>query len=264
MAYTAWGDTSAPPVLCVHGLTRTGRDFDALAAHLAKHYYVICPDLPGRGASDWLDDPAHYEPFTYSQALAHLLARIGRDVAWIGTSLGGICAMAVAAAAKNPLRCMVLNDIGPFIPATALQRIKDYAGSPPHFGTITEAEAYLRKVHAPFGALTDAQWAAMTMHSTRAAPDGGLVLHYDPAILNQMQQAEIKDVDLSAWWNKVTVPTLVIRGASSDLLTAETLAKMATDGTETHTVADAGHAPALMDIPTILVIEQFLRRQIEL
>ena len=126
LAFEAWGDPEAPPVICVHGLTRNGRDFDALAEALANSYRVICPDLPGRGHSDWLDDPMLYQAQHYVTALAHLLAWAERDVAWIGTSLGGICGMVIAATDGAPVTRLVLNDVGPFIPAASLARIRDY------------------------------------------------------------------------------------------------------------------------------------------
>ena len=265
MAYTEWGDPAAPPVICVHGLTRNGRDFDALAQALAPNHRVICPDLPGRGASDWLPDPNLYQPPNYVEALSHLLAAIGRPVAWIGTSLGGICGMAIAAAAGQPITRLVLNDVGAFIPAAALRRIRDYlalaAGTPrlSSFADPTELEQHLRVIHAPFGDLTDAQWAHLARHSSRALPDGRLALAYDPAIGDPIRAAEPQDVPLWLYWAAVTIPVLVLRGETSDLLLAETLERMmARPGTEAHIVAGAGHAPALMDAPTIDVIVRFL------
>ena len=157
MAFSAWGDRAAPPVLCVHGLTRNGRDFDTLAKALAADFWVICPDLPGRGASDWLPDPMLYQAQHYVAALGHLLAWIGRDVAWVGTSLGGICGMLIAAADGSPISRLVLNDVGPFIPADSLRRIRDYmvaSGDSPimsSFPDMDSVERHLRLVHAPFG-----------------------------------------------------------------------------------------------------------------
>lgn len=257
LAYTEWGDPAAPPVICVHGLTRTGRDFDTLAAALADRFRVICPDLPGRGQSDFLPDPALYQPPSYIQALTHLLAAVGQPVMWVGTSLGGICGMAIAAAAGAPITRMVLNDIGPFIPAAALERIRNYMGAVPELETLEHAEAHLRRVHAPFGALTDAQWAHLARHSVRLSGDR-LVLHYDPAIAARIMAAEPGDMDLSAWWDRITIPVLAIRGAHSDLLLPETLAHMAQAGAETLVVPDAGHAPALMDMKTVCAIGKFL------
>jgi pimeloyl-ACP methyl ester carboxylesterase len=258
LASTTWGDPGTPPVLCVHGLTRTGRDFDALAEALASNHYVVCPDLPGRGRSGWLTPGALYQPPSYVVALAHLLAAIGRPVAWVGTSLGGICGMLTAAAANAPISRMVLNDIGPFIPAVALARIGEYVGAAPIFAGLDEAEDYLRRVHAPFGKLSDAQWRHLTTTGTRALPDGRLALHYDPAIAEPMREGPVQDTDIWPIWDRIELPMLVLRGAASDLLLPETLTRMAVKA-RTHTVPDCGHAPALMDTPTIDAIRVFLQ-----
>lgn len=259
LAWTEWGDEAAPVVVCLHGLTRNGRDFDILAQALNSEFRVICPDLPGRGRSEWLPQPAMYAVPSYLQALSHLLARIDRPAAWVGTSLGGICGMALAAVPGQPLTRLVLNDVGPFIPAAALQRIADYlAAAPASFANPTELEAALRRVHAPFGALSDAQWAALARHSGRAQPDGRVALHYDPAIAAQLLASPPADVDLWPVWDRIDIPRLVLRGEASDLLLPETLARMAADGAATHVVAGAGHAPALMDEPTIAVVRSFL------
>jgi pimeloyl-ACP methyl ester carboxylesterase len=257
LAFTAWGDPERPPVVCVHGLTRNGRDFDPLAGALSDRFYVICPDLPGRGASDWLADPSLYHPLSYVQALAHLLAHIGRPVCWVGTSLGGICGMLIAAAAGTPIRRLVLNDIGPFLPQAALERIVTYTGLDPVFADLGALEAYLREVHAAFGRLSDAQWAAMARHSARALPDGRLALHYDPAIATPMRAAPVTDLDMWPVWEAISVPTLTIRGETSDLLLPDTLARMAARS-ETLTIAATGHAPALMDAPSIASVGAFL------
>jgi pimeloyl-ACP methyl ester carboxylesterase len=263
MAFTEWGDPAAPPVVCVHGLTRNGRDFDALAEALAPRHSVICPDLPGRGASDWLPDPNLYQPPAYCEALSHLLAAIGQPVAWVGTSLGGICGMLLAAAQGAPIMRMVLNDVGAHIPAASLRRIRDYmtlaADKISSFSDLTALEQHLRLIHAPFGDLTDAQWADLARHSARTLPDGALALAYDPAIGDPIRAAEPQDVALWPFWAAVTIPVLVLRGESSDLLLTETVEQMlARPGTEAHTVLGAGHAPALMDAPTIDVIARFL------
>jgi pimeloyl-ACP methyl ester carboxylesterase len=259
LACTAWGDPHAQPVVCVHGLTRQGRDFDALAQSLADEFYVVCPDLPGRGLSDWLPAASLYNPVSYVQALSHLLAFIDRKVDWVGTSLGGICGMLVASAAGQPIRRMVLNDIGPFIPRGALARIAAYVGDLPPFRTEADIEAYLRRVHAPFGALTDAQWADMARHSTRTLPDGSAALHYDPAMIEPIRGNDPQDVDLWAAWARIDIPLLAIRGETSDLLLPESFSRMAAKSA-TYTVAGAGHAPALMDAPTIDVVRRFLEK----
>lgn len=259
LAWVEWGDPDAPAVLCVHGLTRNGRDFDELAERLASDFRVIAPDLPGRGKSDWLPQAELYALPSYVVALAHLLAVIDRPVFWVGTSLGGICGMAVAAVPGNLVERLVLNDVGPFIPGAAMARIRDYlATAPPSFANLADLEAHLRRVHAPFGALSDAQWAHLARHSSRAAPDGALALHYDPAIAAPILAAEPKDVDLWPLWSQISVPRLVLRGEHSDLLDAPTLACMEQDGAAAHIVLGCGHAPALMDAPTIEAVHRFL------
>ena len=259
MAYVERGDPGRPVVVCVHGLTRQGRDFDRLAAHLAPDFRVICPDLPGRGASDWLSDPNLYQPQTYVTALSHLLAVIGEPVRWVGTSLGGICGMVLAAQPHTPITRMVLNDIGPFIPAAALARIRNYMLPPPEFADLAALEAHLRVIHAPFGVPDDTGWAEMARHSARALPGGGVTLHYDPAIADPIRAQEPNDVDMMVFWRKIEVPLLTIRGEHSDLLLPETLAEMERSGSASLVVPGAGHAPALMDEKTVAAISTFLR-----
>ncbi len=245
-------------MVCVHGLTRNARDFDALAAALADRFHVICVDLPGRGASDWLPDGALYQPPSYVQALSHLLAAIGRPVAWVGTSLGGIVGMAMAACLNAPITRLVLNDIGPHIPAEALARIRAYMSHDFTFPTLRALELHLRTVHAPFGDLTDAQWETMAAHSSRRLADGTLAMHYDPAIAAPIRASAPKDADMWAWWSALRLPILAIRGEASDLLLPETFARMCANGAAGLTVANAGHAPALLDTPTIARIDAFL------
>ena len=236
-------------VVCVHGLTRNGRDFDALAKALAGAYRVICPDLPGRGNSDWLDDPMLYQAQHYVTALGHLLSWIGRDVAWVGTSLGGICGMVLASTAGAPIRALVLNDVGPFIPADALRRIRDYmvaSGDSPmmvRFPDIEAIERHLRFIHAPFGPLSDDQRFAM---------------HYDPRIAEPLRGHDPVDIDLWALWDRIRVPRLVIRGETSDILLPDTVARMAASGAVTVQVPLTGHAPALLDPAQIEAIRTFL------
>ena len=260
MAFTERGSPGSPVVVCVHGLTRQGRDFDRLAAHLAPDFRVICPDLPGRGRSDWLSDPSLYSPQSYVTALSHLLAMVGEPVRWVGTSLGGICGMVLAAQLGTPITRMVLNDIGPFIPTSAIARIRDYLQPPPEFDDLKALEAHLRVIHAPFGVPDDAGWAEMARHSSRALANGMVTLHYDPAIGDPMRTAEPADVDLMPFWRKIEVPVLTIRGEQSDLLLPETLAEMERSGSASLTLPDVGHAPALMDEKTIAAIGSFLRQ----
>ncbi len=258
MAYVEHGSPGSPMVICVHGLTRQARDFDRLAEHLAANFHVICPDLPGRGQSDWLSDPNLYQPQSYITALSHLLAVVGKPVRFVGTSLGGICGMVLAAQPGTPITRMVLNDIGPFIPSAAIARIRDYMLPPPEFHDLKALEAHLRVVHAAFGVPDDAGWADMAQHSARPLPNGAVTLHYDPAISAPMRAAEPADVNLMAFWQKIEVPVLTIRGELSDLLLPETLAEMERSGSESLIIPGVGHAPALMDEKTIAAIAAFL------
>jgi pimeloyl-ACP methyl ester carboxylesterase len=259
MAYVEMGNPAAEPVVCVHGLTRNGRDFDPLTEALAERFLVICPDLPGRGQSEWLPSGALYQPLTYVQALSHLLAAIGRPVMWVGTSLGGICGMLIGSAAGQPITRMVLNDIGPHIPAAAVARIRDdMLGRPESFPDLAALEAHLRKVHAPFGALSDADWARMARFSARHLADGRLALHYDPKIAEPIRAQAPNAVEMWDLWKRIRFPTLVVRGEESDLLLPETLQRMVASGVESLVVTGAGHAPALTDRFTIDAIATFL------
>ena len=261
LRWLEWGPLDGAPVICVHGLTRSGRDFDALAAALAASgRRVFCPDLPGRGASDWLPNPALYQPPIYSQALAHLLARMDGPVDWVGTSLGGICGMGIAATPGNVIRRMVLNDVGAIIPAAALKRIRDYINQPAQaFPDIAALEAHLRKVHAPFGKLSDAEWRHLAETSARRDAEGALQLHYDPAITHAFSAGDIADIDLSAFWATIAIPVLILRGITSDILPADVAAEMTRKpGTSMIEIADAGHAPALMAADQISAIRDFL------
>ncbi|WP_237217397.1 alpha/beta fold hydrolase [Falsiroseomonas oryziterrae] len=260
LAWTEWGPEDGAPVVCVHGVTRTGRDFDVLAAALAERgRRVLCPDLPGRGASDRLPDPMLYIPPSYVVALAHLLARLDGEVDWVGTSLGGICGMMVAAGANHPLRRLVLNDIGSRVPAEAAARIAAYVKLPLAFEDLGALEAHLRVVHAPFGPLTDAEWRHLAETSARRLPDGRLGMHYDPAIAVPFEQAATGPVDLALVWSRVALPTLVLRGAESDILDEETAAEMAMrPGVRLETLPGIGHAPALTDPDQIARVLRFL------
>lgn len=260
LAWTEWGPAEGVPVICVHGLTRNGRDFDALAAHLAgQGRRVLCPDLPGRGASSWLPHPAAYTPPSYVVALAHLLARLDGPVDWVGTSLGGICGMMVAAGQGHPIRRLVLNDIGARVPATAAARIAAYVREERAFADLAALEAHLREVHAPFGPLSDEDWRHMAQHSHRVLPDGRFGMHYDPAIAVPFEQAATGPVDLSALWSLVQVPVLLLHGAESDILDEETAREMAMRPTvELVTLPGIGHAPALVDPAQIGLVSRFL------
>ncbi|MBK1664155.1 alpha/beta hydrolase [Rhodospirillum rubrum] len=262
MAYVEWrGDHDAPPAFCVHGLTRNGRDFDGLAQALAASRRVFCPDVLGRGRSDCLADPAGYANLAYAADMVTLIARSGGGVIdWVGTSMGGLIGMILAAMPGSPIRRLVLNDVGPFVPQAAMARIRDYVGYDPVFDTLAELEAYLRKVHAPFGPLSDGQWRTMAEHGHWRIEDGRYKLARDPAIAVPIKAAPLADVSLWPLWDAITCPVLVIHGEESDLLGAETVAEMAGrgPGCEVVEVAGVGHAPALLTADQIAPIVDFL------
>ncbi len=251
-------------VVCVHGLTRNSRDFDQLAATLVSTQFerVVCPDIVGRGSSDWLTDPAQYG---YPQYLADMNALIARlnvpSVDWIGTSMGGLIGMSLAALPNSPIRRLVLNDVGPVISKAALQRIADYVGLDYRFSSLNALERHLRKIHAPFGPLTDAQWQLMAQYSQRGLADGNLGLAYDPAIVHNVKLG-VADVDLWALWDRINCPVLILRGAESDILSAETAQLMTERGpkAELITLAGVGHAPALMAEDQIDIVTQWLTK----
>ena len=258
VALRCHGARDNPPLVCVHGLTRNARDFDAVARHVADRMFVVAVDLPGRGESDWLDDPAEYGVETYVAVLAQLFAWLGRKVAFLGTSLGGICAMAVAAMPGQPIERLVLNDIGPFVPGEAMRRIAEYVtATPPRFADIEALRLYLRRVHAPFGRLSEAEWRRMAEDSARALPDGSVALHYDPAIAAPFARTPPGELVMWPWWEALDVPVLALRGANSDVLAVATAAKMTGKATVL-TVPETGHAPALLDAMTQDAIRRFL------
>jgi len=260
--YSEWGDPDNPRVLfCVHGLTRNSRDFDALADALCKDYRVICPDVVGRGTSEWLTHKTDYGYPLYLADMAALIARSGAEqVDWVGTSMGGIIGMMLAAQSGTPVRKLVLNDVGSIVSAAALQRLASYVGKPMAFDTLAEAESYFRRTHATFGALTDAQWHHITLHGVRKWPDGKYRLMYDPAIAAVFVGPPMADIDMSLIWNSVRCPTLVMRGQESDLLRPHTLAlmKFVHPSLRVLEIPGCGHAPALMDPVQIKAIQDFL------
>ena len=255
--YTEWGAPQAPVVIAWHGLARTGRDMDELAAHLSIRYRVICPDTIGRGLSQWSPDPkGEYCLAFYARIAADLLAQLQiRQAHWVGTSMGGAIGMVCASGLFEPqlkgcIKSLVLNDTAPRIADAAIERIKSYAGSPPAFGTILELEAFFRQVYKPYGWLSDAQWRRLTETSTRRLPDGRVTPHYDPAMVQQFTH---HPNDYLIWdhYDAIDIPVLCLRGAQSNLVLRETTADMLQRGPGLHgltrivEVPDCGHAPAL-------------------
>jgi pimeloyl-ACP methyl ester carboxylesterase len=260
-----WEWASPKPVAAVlvaaHGLTRNGSDFDVVAAAMADRYQVVCPDIVGRGASDWLPDGALYGYPQYLSDCTALLARLSTDtVDWLGTSMGGLIGMMLAAQPQAPIRRLIVNDVGPFVPKAALERIATYVGQDPHFASIGDLELYLRRVHAPFGPLSDAEWAHLARHSARTLPDGGYGLAYDPKIGQAFAPGPLQDVDLWPLWDRIACPVLIIRGSQSDLLLPETAAEMVRrkPGTKLIEFSECGHAPALMAPHQIAAIRDWL------
>jgi pimeloyl-ACP methyl ester carboxylesterase len=264
MAYREWGGEAADrTVVCVHGLTGTARDFDELAGVLAgEGYRVICPDVVGRGASDWLADPESYALRQYVADMATLVGRLRVSaVDWVGTSMGGLIGMALAGHPRTPVRSLVVNDIGPFVPTAALRRLEAYLGTDPAFADLDAAERWLREVRAPFGPLSDEQWRRMTERTVRQVDGSGYRLHYDPRIAVPFGRTAGRDVDIWDVWDRITCPVLVIRGAESDLLLAATAAEMTKRGpkAEVVEVPGCGHAPGLMDAAQIACMTDWLR-----
>jgi pimeloyl-ACP methyl ester carboxylesterase len=262
MAYLEWGDPRNRDVLvCVHGLTRTARDFDNLARELCSHYRVVCPDVAGRGDSERLADPMLYVVPQYVADMVTLIARLDVDaVDWVGTSLGGLIGMALAAQAGSPIRRMVLNDCGPVISHAALERIASYVGVTPVFPTVADAEKYVRTVSAPFGEHTDDEWRFLTETWLRKV-EGGWQAHYDPRIAEAFR-ATLPPGDLEFWpvYDAIRCPTLLLRGAQSDLLSKDTAKEMTRRGPKARLaeIANVGHAPTLMHAGQIAIVREFL------
>ncbi len=262
MAYVEWGAPSAGrTVVCVHGLTRTGRDFDRFAGALESRCRVVCPDIVGRGASDWLRDPAGYGFPQYVNDMTVLLGRLGVDkVDWVGTSMGGLIGMLMAAGEDSPIERLVLNDVGPLVSKDGLARIRAYLERQWAFATAEEAEAHIRTVYAPFGQLGDDEWRHIVDHSVRRSDDGRWRMAYDPAIVQPMLDAPDEDVDLWPVFDRIGCPVLLLRGATSDVLSREVATEMTKRGPRAELVefSDCGHAPTLMPAEQIAVVREWL------
>lgn len=274
MAYWQWGRPDAGHVvICVHGLSRQGRDFDTLAQALCARggsgLRVVCPDVVGRGQSDWLRDPQGYQVPAYAADMGVLLAQLQpATLDWVGTSMGGLIGMVLAAqpALPWPLRRLVLNDVGPTIQWLAIQRIGAYLGAPVRFVSIEQAAEALRLISAGFGPHTAEQWLALTRPMVKPATDGqGLRLHYDPAIalpFGAMTPESSTQSEVVLWqlYDAIRAETLLLRGAQSDLLTPETARAMAQRGPRARLVefAGVGHAPTLVAADQVQAVCDFL------
>ena len=260
--YTEWGADRSETVIAWHGLARTGRDMDDIAAHLAARYRVICPDTLGRGLSEWSPEPQkEYCLAFYARLAVALLEQLHIDRChWLGTSMGGALGIHLAAGAlKGRIRRLVLNDIGPKLGDAAVERIRAYAGNPPQFARVSELEQYFRTVYKPYGWLSDEQWRRLAETSVRRTAEGKVTPHYDP---NMGMQVVHHPHDYDQWeaWDAIDVPTLCLRGESSDLLLAETADEMRKRGPRAVvvTIAGCGHAPALNVPDQFALVERFL------
>ena len=268
MAYWEWGDPANRRVLvCVHGLSRQGRDFDTLARALCADYRVVCPDVVGRGQSDWLADPTGYQLPAYVGDMVTLLARLdATSVHWVGTSMGGLIGLGLAALPKSPIERLVLNDVGPTIQADAIARIGTYLGAPIRWSSLEEAADYLWSISQGFGPHSREEWLALTRPMLKADGDG-FVPHYDPNIAVPFraitpEAAKAGEAVMWAMFDSLRCPTLLLRGADSDLLTLQTAQAMQARGpkAELKQFAGVGHAPMLTSPDQIEVVREFLLR----
>jgi len=262
VVYDEWGDPgNARVVICVHGVGRNARDFADLAVALIATHRVVAVDMPGRGRSDWLADPNDYVFPTYLAVLNALIARTGAEtVDLVGTSMGGLLGIIIAAQPNTPVARLVVNDVGPTMEPAALDRIRGYFGTDPTFATYDEIAQYVRTVSAPFGALSDEQWERLTRSNVRQRADGRWGLVYDPGIAVPFRAAAAPP-DLWAPWDAIRCPTLVLHGQASDLLSSATAAQMAARGPKPTVIdfAGVGHAPMLLSPDQIDPVLNFLR-----
>ncbi|SFL56964.1 alpha/beta fold hydrolase [Rugamonas rubra] len=271
MAYKEWGDADNPNVLvCVHGVTRVADDFDSMARALAADYRVVCPDVVGRGRSGRLRNPQLYRIPQYVADMVTLLARVlangeRQTVDWFGTSMGGLIGLGMAALPDSPVSKLILNDIGPVLDPTALQRIGDYIGQDLRFPTFDEAAKFIRDVSQPFGPHSEAEWHKLAADVLRQDKDGMWVRHYDMGLAQPFRSAtpESAQADEAALWSAydaVTCPTLLVRGAESDLLSRDTALGMTRRGprAELVEIAGVGHAPTFIHDEQIAVVRKFL------
>jgi pimeloyl-ACP methyl ester carboxylesterase len=267
VSYKEWGDPDNPDVLvCVHGVTRVGDDFDMLAQKLCDRFRVVCPDIVGRGRSGWLADPHHYQLPQYVADMVTLIARLDMPrVTWLGTSMGGLIGMGLAAMSDTPIRRLVLNDVGPELNFEALQRIGQYIGQEMKFRSFEEGEVYIRAVSAPFGPHDRMQWRKLASDVLRPDKEGLWIRHYDPGLaipLRDLTPDAVKRSEAKLWaaWDAIRCPTLLIRGAQSDLLTPAVAQQMTQRGPHAKLVEapGVGHAPTFVHADQIALVEDFL------
>ena len=267
MVYKEWGDPDNPNVLlCVHGVTRLSDDFDVLARVLSGRYRVICPDVVGRGRSGWLKNPQYYQVPQYISDMVTLIARVNPgNLSFLGTSMGGLIGMGLASLKDNPIQKLILNDIGPYLNVTALTRIAQYISQPIRFATFDEAALYVRTISSTFGEHTEEEWHKFCKDVLRQDNDGMWIRHYDLNLAVSMQGitpelAQAMQVMMWAAYDAISCPTLLLRGADSDLLLRETAVEMTKRGPKAQLVEfeNVGHAPTLVHVDQIAVISEFL------
>ena len=267
MAYKEWGDPKNSRVLvCVHGVTRVSDDFDNMAMALCDQYRVVCPDVVGRGRSEWLRDPQHYQVPQYVSDMVTLLARLNAEsVHWFGTSMGGLIGMGLASLKDSPIRKLILNDVGPALNAAALARIGDYVGKDVRFSDFDEAARYVRDISLPFGPHTDDEWRKLAGDVLRQDKDGQWTLHYDPGLAVPIKATSpelVQRAEAMLWmaYDAIACPTLLIRGAESDLLKHEVAQAMTTRGPKARLVEipGVGHAPTFQHADQIALAREFL------
>lgn len=269
IVYSDWGPADGRIIICVHGLTGNGRDFDYLAPALVQDgYRVICPDMPGRGRSDFCANPLDYTHAQYAQDILALYAHLGitadSRIDWLGVSMGGLIGMRVAALPGSPIKRMILNDIGPEVPQAALDFINAVVSQLYRFATMDEFEKRLRETRGlSWGPVTDDQWKHMAKTSVRRLPDGILTYAYDPAIQQGFGKEPIGEVDLWTCWDSLDIPVLALRGANSLLFTQDIADKMMARSANMtfETIPDAGHVPSLMAPEQIDLIRRWLASQ---
>ena len=281
MAYWQWGDAmAAHVVVCVHGLSRQGRDFDVLARELvhraAGALRVVCPDVVGRGQSDWLQDAKLYQPFTYAADMLQMLGQLHaqapiRTLDWVGTSMGGMIGMAVCGQSGLPLaapvRRLVLNDVGPAVEYASIQRIAGYIGKTGRFDSLEQAADAMWAISTSFGPHSKEQWLDLCRPMVKPieSEPGMLTLHYDPAIGEMIRASTEESVTqgtqmLWSLYDQIRAETLLVRGAESDLLSTETARQMQLRGPKARLVefAGVGHAPTLVAQDQVDAVAEFL------
>lgn len=264
VSYFEWGSVTAErTVICCHGLTRNARDFDFLAEQLSANLRIICPDLIGRGDSDWVTDAHLYNQAQYLIDMTALIARLEVDsITWLGTSLGGLLGMYLASQDNSPITSLILNDVGPVVPRSAIARIAKYAGNDNVFQDLDAAEQYMRRIFASGESLSDEIWKNLTLHSVKQQSNGSYILAYDPKVSSSMFKFWFTGIHLWPIWERIKCPVLILWGAESDILLSETIERMGRSGPQIDVVKipNCGHAPSLMTQAQVDIISRWLQK----